>query len=73
MEDDDLPVFGEQDVDLDEVGFVKGSLNTLECVLGEKTRVATMSDDLWLGLEDKFEIHLIIAQILNIWTLSNYS
>lgn len=72
MEDDNLFILGEEDVKLDEVGFVKGGFNTLECILREETGVAAMRDDLGFRLESEFEIHLIINGFLFVKISDHY-
>ena len=47
MENNDLLVFGQQDVKLNQIRFIDGCLNTLQSVLRKQARIASMSDDQW--------------------------
>lgn len=47
MKDDYLVVFGEQNIELDQITFEEGSLDALKRVLRENAAVASVSDDHW--------------------------
>jgi hypothetical protein len=47
VEDDNLLILGEEDVDFYKVGFMDGSFDAVEGVLGEQAGISTMSNDLW--------------------------